>query len=138
MLIGLAIKLLSALGLTEKAAKIAAPIALFAVLGLGVWLLRHDAYMDGKKDLKAEISEKVAEAREKERELYLEREKVTRASYETAIQLVAQARQDAPQVIREIRDAPQTSCSSQPIGDYRLRLLNAAITGAGSADSPAG
>jgi hypothetical protein len=137
-MIALAVKLLSALGLTEKAAKTIAPLALIAVLGLGLWLIRHDAYVDGQRAIKAEMAEKVAEAREKERALYQEREKITLASYTKFLEAAAETRSQAPQIIERIRNVPVAECLREPANPELYRLYVNSIIGAGAADSRLG
>ena len=121
---------------SEEAAKALAPLAKYIAIGLGVFMVYSFGVSHGKQEIRADIAEKVDKARQEAMERYFERAEAAQVSYEKALQIVSESRQTAPQIIREIRNAPPTACSAQPVGADRVRLLNAAITG--SADREPG
>lgn len=122
----------------DRAGKMLSPLIMLAGAAL-FWTLFTGHFKEiGRDEIRAEIAEKVAEAKELEQERFLDRMAVNEASYRTALIEVASAREMAPQIIREIRNAPATVCSGEPIGAERVRLLNAAITGDRNEDTAAG
>lgn len=119
-------------------APIIEPFAKIGLVLLGLFLLHQHGVGEGKSIIRGQIAEKVAEAKELEQERFFEREAIASASYQKSLLEVAAAREQAPQIIREIRNAPATVCSGEPIGPDRVRLLNAAITGNRNEDPGAG
>ncbi len=121
--------------------KLAGMVAPFAKIGLVLlaWFAFSQHYIGvGKNKIRADIAVKVEEATAREHERYLEREASTRESYQVALTAALEARTAAPQIIREIRNAPATTCSAEPVGIERVRLLNAAIAGYRDQDPAAG
>lgn len=122
----------------QKAGSILSPLIMLVGAVL-VWNMFTGHFKEiGRDEIRAEISEKVAEAKELEQERFFEREAIASASFRQAMIEVTAAREQAPQIIREIRNAPATVCSGEPIGPERVRLLNAAITGNRNEDPGAG
>jgi len=112
----------------EQAKMFAIPI-MIGLAGLA-WFVFSQHYVGvGKDKIRAQIAEKVAEARALEQERFLDRIDANAKTYNAALTAALEARNTAPQIIREIRNAPATICSAEPIGIERVRLLNAAIAG---------
>lgn len=124
--------------LAPKAAEMLTPVVKFGGIALAAFALFQCGVSEGKEAAALKLERKLNDDLIAAQNAFLERDRAARESYETTLQLVAQARSDAPQIIREIRDAPQTTCSGEPVGPRRIELLNAAITGAGAADSGTG
>lgn len=137
-MIAVAMKLLSMIGLTDKAAKIAAPIVLGAAGFAALWAYGAYQFHEGKEAAALASERALSDDLKTRMDAFLTVSELNRESYEKTLDAFASIKAQAPTVIREIRDAPATDCSDVLISDDEWLRLRRAYSIRPAADRSAG
>lgn len=126
-MIAIAIKLLTLIGLKDEAAKAFAPVALIAAAFAGVFLYGRFQYGEGREAAQLSAEQALNDDLKDRMDAFLALSAVNQENYEKTLEIYNDMRGKAPQIIREIRDAPPTACSGEPISDAEWLWLRRAI-----------
>lgn len=95
-------------GLGARAAKLVAyvaiPLLILAVIGGGIWFLRHDAYSDGKRDERAAWELKAAEMKALAEKLQRKADQLRQAAEQADRTRIATNRQEVDNAVSKIPD----------------------------------
>lgn len=95
-------------GLSSRIAKlvayVAVPLLILAVIGGGIWFLRHDAYKDGQRDERAAWELKAAEMKALAEKLQRKADQLRQTAEELDQARIARNRQEIDNALRNIPD----------------------------------